>query len=363
MKKSNVSFFLKLASLSSFVMLLTCAVSCSDTEEDGEKAPALFSFTENLAATIDTEVPIKIEVYDKTIENIQLYINDSLVKEWKAPKQNIDLKINTSELGIGAKTLTLKTTYSGGKTYTDERLMRVFSDLVPENWGITILGASPHNTDNFTQGLEFNNGILFEGTGQYGQSKIATIDLATGRDILKIGLDGTQFGEGITILGDTVYQITWQTGRCFTYNKNTLQPFQKEFSYPGEGWGLCNDGKSLIMSDGSERITFRNPKTFAIERVIEVYTNNQVVTQLNELEYIDGFIYANIWTTNTIVVIEPTSGKVIASMDAAHLARIGRGKLGEAFNGIAFNHQTKKLYLTGKRWEKIFEVEINKPVV
>jgi len=363
MKKLNFRSFLKITSLASVMVVLTCAVSCDDTEEEGEKAPALFSFTDNLAATIDTEVPIKIEVYDKTIESIQLTINDSLVKEWKSPKNNIDLKINTVELGIGAKTLKLSITYGGGKTYTDERIIRVLSDLVPENWTLTIVNSLPHNKMNFTQGLEFSNGVLYEGTGQQGESKVATIDMSTGNDLLSMGLDATQFGEGITILGDTLYQITWQTGRCFTYNKNTLQPFQKEFNYPGEGWGLCNDGKSIIMSDGSERITFRNPKTFAIERVIEVYTNNDAVTQLNELEYIDGFIYANIWQTNKIVVLEPNSGKVIASLDGTELARLGRGTYGEAFNGIAYNSVTKKLYLTGKRWEKMFEVKINKPVV
>lgn len=345
----------------SFILLISLS-GCDDSEEGGS-APALFTFKDNLAVQFQTQVPVSIDIYNNAISSIELLINDSLMKKWDAPKKKLDFKINTSELGIGAKRLDLLITYENGKTYTDNRIIRVLSDVVPENWTLSILNSFPHNKSNFTQGLEFNNGQLYESTGQQGASKVAKIELSTGNDILQIGLDASHFGEGITILGDTLYQITWTTGRCFLYDKNTLQPFQKDFNFPGQGWGLCNDGKSIIMSDGSERITFRNPKTFAIERTIEVYTNSDAVTNLNELEYIDGFIYANIWMTNKIIVIDPAFGKVIAVMDGAELVKKGRGAYGEAFNGIAYNRQSNSLFLTGKRWEKLFEVAVNKPNV
>lgn len=345
------------------IILLVNCTSCDTTGGEGESAPALFAFQDNLAATFDTQVPVSIEVYSKEITSIDLLINDSLVKNWKNPTSKLTFNVNTSFLGIGAKNMDLVVTYKNGESFTDHRVIRVLSDIEPEVWAVNIVNQFPHNNNNFTQGLEFSKGILYEGTGQFGQSKVSQIDIATGNDIVKMGLDATHFGEGITILDETLYQITWTTGRCFTYDKNTLQPKSKEFNFTGEGWGLCNDGKSIIMSDGSERLSFRDPKTFSIQRTIEVYTNKESVINLNELEFIDGFIYANIWMTSKVVVIDPANGKVIAVIDAAELVKKGRGLNGDVLNGIAYDQQTQKLYMTGKRWDKLFQVEVNKPNV
>jgi glutamine cyclotransferase len=181
---------------------------------------------------------------------------------------------------------------------------------------------------------------------------------SNGQAIKEIGLDANYFGEGITIMGDKLYQITWQEQKCFVYNKNTLV-LESDISYTGEGWGLTNDGKSLIMSDGSERIYFRNPKTFQIERIIEVYDQLGPRIRLNELEYIDGLIYANIWMLDLIVVIEPNTGKVLAEIDGAEVAKLARGK-GEVMNGIAYDSNQKSLLLTGKNWDKFVKVSVNK---
>lgn len=345
------------------LILIIGFTSCDNTGDEGESAPALFAFQDNLAATFDTQVPVSIEVYSKEITSIDLLINDSLVKNWKNPTSKLTFNVNTSFFGIGAKNMDLVVKYKNGESFTDHRVIRVLSDIEPEVWAVNIVNQFPHNNNNFTQGLEFNDGALFESTGQLGQSKVAKIDMATGNDIIKMGLDATHFGEGITILDETLYQITWRTGRCFTYDKNTLQPKSKEFNYTGEGWGLCNDGKSIIMSDGTERITFRDPKTFSIQKTIEVYTNQESVINLNELEFIDGFIYANIWMTSKIVVIDPENGKVIAVIDGSELVKKGRGLNGDVLNGIAYDKQTQKLYMTGKRWEKLFEVTVSKPNV
>lgn len=337
--------------------------NCCDGDEEGETIPAMFGFKDNLAMAFNSTSSVAIEVYQNDIEKMEVLINDSVVQTWKSPKKQVSFSLNTAMLGIGAKNLDLRVTYDGGKTHLDQRLLRILSDVVPENWSLSVVSSLSHNTENFTQGLEFDQGVLYESTGQQGQSKVAKIDLNSGKDITKIALGATHFGEGITVLGDVIYQLTWTTGKCFMYNKNTLEIMNKDFSYTGEGWGLCNDGKHLIMSDGSERITFRNPKTFTIEKTIEVYTNNDAVVNLNELEYIDGFIFANIWMTNKIVVIDPANGKVIASLDGTELVRLGRGAVGDSFNGIAYNELTNKIYMTGKKWEKMFEVKINKPNV
>jgi glutaminyl-peptide cyclotransferase len=174
----------------------------------------------------------------------------------------------------------------------------------------------------------------------------------------KNGLDATYFGEGITIIGDLLCWVVWWNSKCFVYDKKTMV-LKNEFTYVGQGWGLCNDGKVIMMSDGSERITFRDPKSFQATKVIEVYDNVGPRTQLNELEYIDGKIYANVYTTGTVLVIEPTTGRVLQEIDANEL--VVRGKNGgDVLNGIAYNKLTKKLYMTGKYWPKTFEVSLTK---
>ena len=202
-------------------------------------------------------------------------------------------------------------------------------------------------------------GNLYEGIGQYGSSKLSQVDLKTGKvnEKLSITLAGDYFGEGITVFNDKIYQLTWEEQTCFVYNKSTFE-LDKTIPYIGEGWGLCNDGKYLIMSNGSERITFRNPETFAIEKIIEVYDNKGPIQQLNELEYIDGKIYANVYTSNQIVVIDPITGRVEAIIDCSILEKEGRG-YGDVLNGIAYNDE--KIYMTGKNWNKLFEVNLEKP--
>jgi glutamine cyclotransferase len=172
----------------------------------------------------------------------------------------------------------------------------------------------------------------------------------------KNGLDATYFGEGITILGDKLYQLTWQNQKCFVYDKKTMQ-VTGDFSYQGEGWGMCNDGKSIITSDGTEYLYFRNPKNFQIDHYIQVYDNIGPRTNLNELEYIDGKIYANVYTTSTLVVIDPNTGKVLEEIDASELVTKGKNG-GDVLNGIAYNRLNKKLYLTGKYWSLTFEVSL-----
>ncbi len=340
--------------ISLFLILFT---SCDEEKKDF----ATFTFKENLAIPFNSEVEIEIEPLVENLKSIELEIDDKIVSKWDNPRKNkLKFTLNSKELGIGAKGVNLIAKAKNGEIFRDERIVRVLSDLKPELWTYEVLSTSPHNIANFTQGFEFSDNQLYEATGQKGESKIAKIDLKTGLDINKIGLDATHFGEGITILGDTIYQLTWTTNKCFLYNKNTLEILPQDFTYQGEGWGLCNDGKQIIMSDGTERLTFRNPKTFAIEKTIEVYTHEQPVIRLNELEYINGFVFANIWMTNNIAVIEPETGRVIGVIDGSSLVTIGRGQIGEVFNGIAFNKQEDAIYLTGKNWEKIIKIRLKK---
>ena len=177
--------------------------------------------------------------------------------------------------------------------------------------------------------------------------------------IRRKGQPAPVFGEGITIVGDELFQITWQNNMCYVYDKNNFEPL-KQFTYAGEGWGITYDGTFLIMSDGSERLTFRDPKTFKEIRVIQAYTHEGAITKLNELEFINGLIYANIWTSNLIAVIDPATGKVLATIDATPAVQKGKGN-GEVLNGIAYNPKTKKTYITGKYWSSLFEVQFSAP--
>ena len=160
-------------------------------------------------------------------------------------------------------------------------------------------------------------------------------------------------------MNDTLYQLTWKNQKCLLYNANDLSVLSKEFKYNGEGWGLCNDGKYLIMSNGTEQLVYRNPRTFEIVKTIEATTNEGSISQLNELEYIDGKIYANIYMQDLIAVINPNSGAVEAIIQASEISSKYRGK-GEVLNGIAYNSQSKELVITGKYWNKLLAVKINK---
>jgi glutamine cyclotransferase len=320
--------------------------------------PATFTFSQGLTIKANESIPLNIQVKGKSVAKLELIYNDSVFQTWKHPTGMLRVQLNAGNYGLGVRTLQLVSTLNDGSTKIDERILSVLSDIVPTAQKVTIINSYPHSTTSFTQGLEFSNGVLFEGTGQRGQSLVAEVKLTTGEQLKKTPLEATYFGEGISIFGDELFQLTWQEQTCFVYDKHTLQ-LKRKISYIGEGWGLCNNGVSLIMSDGSERLTVRSPVTFAIDRTIEVYDNLGPVSNLNELEYVNGLIYANVWMTNKIVVIDPSNGKVVSEIDCSELMAIGKGTAGDVFNGIAFNHSTKKWYMTGKNWMKLVEVSLN----
>lgn len=343
------------------IVLLSVKCGDSDPVEVIETPPASFDFKENLGVKWDELTLVKVNVNSSDLSKIEVVIDDEVYKSWDNPTKGFEFELITSKIGLGAHKLNLLSTYKNGETFVDNRLMRVLSDLKPEVWSLEILNSYNHQVSSFTQGLEFEGNQLYEGTGQRGESLVAKVDLNSGEIQAKQMLDATKFGEGITIFGDKLYQLTWTSGKCYTYDKNTLVPLDKEFTYQGEGWGLTHNDTSLIMSNGKEYITFRNPETFEIQKTIQVYTHMGPVPNINELEYVDGFLYANIWMTNMVAVIDPSTGRVIAEIDGSMLVREGKGQYGAEFNGIAYNPVTQKMYMTGKRWMKLFEVKINKP--
>jgi len=221
-----------------------------------------------------------------------------------------------------------------------------------------IVNTYAHDRNAFTQGLAFDNGFLYEGTGQYGNSSLRKVDLATGDILQTRRLPADYFGEGITVYDDIIVQLTWKSHMGFLYDKNSFN-LLRQFSYPTEGWGIAYDGERLIMSDGTSRLHFLNPETLETTGYIEVSDNNKPVSRLNELEYVNGKIYANVWRTDRIAVIEPRDGRVTAWIDLSGLLRTQdySGRV-DVLNGIAYNEQADRLFVTGKLWPFLFEIKL-----
>lgn len=222
-----------------------------------------------------------------------------------------------------------------------------------------VIRAYPHDPNAFTQGLVYQDGFLYEGTGRPGQSSLRRVELETGAVLQSVSLDFRHFGEGIAILGDRIYQLTWKTHTCFVHDKRSFAVL-RTFSYDGEGWGLTTDGQYVIMSDGSSTLAVRDPETFVIVREINVQDHGTPVERLNELEFIDGEIWANVWQTDRIARIDPRTGEVTGWIDLTGLLsaadRLGRQV--DVLNGIAYDPATKRIFVTGKLWPKLYQIEI-----
>ena len=214
-----------------------------------------------------------------------------------------------------------------------------------------------HDPGAFTQGLVIHNGVLYEGTGLYGGSSIRIVELETGEIIHKVDLPRSLFGEGVTILDDKVYQVTWRehTGLVYDLELNA----ESTFTVPNQGWGLTENGTHLILSDGTSTLSFIDPTTMKIVETMTVTYEGDEVTRLNELEYIDGYVYANIWLTDSIAVIELSTGDVVSWIDLEGLQTELDTTVGiDVLNGIAYNGETGKIYVTGKKWPNLFEVQL-----
>lgn len=227
-----------------------------------------------------------------------------------------------------------------------------------KNYRVVVEESHPHDRGAYTQGLFFYNGTLYETTGHYGQSSIRRVDLKSGRVINYLSENKKYFLEGSCAIDNRLYVLTWMEKSCLVYDIRTFKKIA-EFRYTTEGWGLTTDGKSLIMSDGSDKIYYRDPSTFLVTKEMDVTLNGKKVNYINELEYIDGMIWANVYTTDVIVMINPKSGVVEGVIDCKNLLPYSmRTPNTDVLNGIAWDPETKGIYLTGKNWPKIFRVSL-----
>jgi glutamine cyclotransferase len=221
-----------------------------------------------------------------------------------------------------------------------------------------VVKAYPHDRHAFTQGLEYYRGYLYESTGKTGESTLRKVALDTGEVIKKVSLPSPDFGEGLTIFRGKIYQLTWLSKKGFLYGLDSFRQLG-EFHYEYEGWGLTHDDKSLILSDGTNTLRFIDPVAFDVTRTIEVYAGGEAVTNLNELEYIDGEIFSNVWHSPRIARVDPRSGQVVAWIDLAALAAKQQHGSEDVLNGIAYDREAHRLFITGKNWPEIIQIEVD----
>lgn len=263
-----------------------------------------------------------------------------------------------ASLSVAIATLLMACGGGGKQNSSNEQHSQEIS-VVATQYDFRIVQQHKHASTSYTQGLQYVEGIMWEGTGREGMSHLQRIDLATGECDIVASLPKNEFGEGITHHNGRIYQLTWEEEIAHVYDTQGNE--LKTIPYKGEGWGITSDGQRLYMSDGSAAIRIVNEDNFATEGVINVTFNNMTLDLINELEWIEGSIWANIYLTDLIVEIDPKSGKVVGYVDLEPLRSLLRNNPeAEALNGIAYNSQTKHLYVTGKDWNTLFEIEIYK---
>ena len=306
-------------------------------------------------------VNFQTKIKDGTLSKTELFLDGKSVFITEKIEGSFEIETRNFEVGIHyLKTASTTNEGTTGENYSDFLLL---SDIIPQKFDYKVVKAYPHNNEHFTEGFEIRKGYLYESTGQEGTSSIYKIDLSNWKVIKEFKLDDQYFGEGITILNDKLYQLTYKTQIGFVRDLETFKLI-KTWNYKNaQGWGFTNDGKYLIMSDGTEFITYLDPETLKEIKRIQVCNQKGVIRNLNELEYINGEIWANIWTTDTIVRIDPKTGKIVAEIDLKGLlgSNLSNQKTPvDVLNGIAYDSDKNKIYITGKLWPKLFEIELVK---
>lgn len=345
-----------------YSLSLATLINCAQPSHGSRKPVTAIIFeNEGRQFHIGDKIKISLKTNSKggSLKKTELFIDQKSV--FTSTNAESSYVLETSALNSGThqvKVVATKEDGQEGENYSDFLLL---SDIKPMKYGYKIVHSYPHNPEHFTQGLEIYNGFLYEGTGQEGKSGIFKKNLTTGKIIQQHKLENQHFGEGITLLDGKLYQLTYRSRIGFIYDINTFGLLKSWTFKSPEGWGLTNDGTSLIMSDGTEFLTWIDPVNFNVIRKIQVCDNEKLVNNLNELEYINNEIWANVWLTNKIVRIDPKTGKVTGEINLDGLqgnAFLNQNPEEDVLNGIAFDPEKNKIYVTGKLWPKLFEIEL-----
>ncbi|WBX72078.1 glutaminyl-peptide cyclotransferase [Tenacibaculum retecalamus] len=328
--------------------------SCSNSEYK-------FKLNTSKKTILGQKAAIKFEqLKGEKIDSVHLFVNNKRVN-----KNETSLTVNTADFGVGKHAVTALAFYPN-KSKKVKNAIEILAKNAPAVYSYNIINTFPHDKDAYTQGLEYKDGFLYETTGRKGQSTLRKVDLKTGEVLQKIDLDKEYFGEGMTIFNNKVYWLTWQARKGFVYDLNTFKQIGEfDYNHSNEGWGLTHNQTELIKSDGTNKIWFLNSENQTEKRNIQVYTNKYPVDNLNEIELINGKIYANKWQQNSIVIINSKTGIVegVANLNGLRDIVAKDQELepsDDVLNGIAYDKENNRLFVTGKHWGKLFEIELIK---
>lgn len=338
--------------------LFISSFSCSNKSKNSRKPAVQINVTstnKNIKVGDALTVNISVKLKDGKLKETRIYIDTMLITSSTEADFTYPLTgFNTT----GKYTVKAVAEKTDGVEGTYFKAFEVLSDIVPENRSFEVVRTLPHNSTFFTEGLEIHNGFLYESTGEHGTSGIYKTNLTTAKILQSVELHRRYFGEGITIFNNRVYQLTYRTKIGFIYDLETLARQDSFYFDSREGWGMTHDEQNLIMSDGTNVLTYLDPTSLKQVKKLQVYDHKEPVFYLNELEFYDGYIYANVWNTYLIVKIDPKSGKVLEriSMDGILSMVSAMGQRVDVLNGIAIDRATGKMYITGKYYPKLFEI-------
>ena len=293
---------------------------------------------------------------NKSVDSVAYALNSNRIS---SSEELSETNIPLNDLKLGAQTITA-TIYTEGESFVTSEKIIVLSSITPKLYTYKILETYPHDIKAYTQGLEFINDTLYESTGTYKISSLRKTNYRTGEVLQQIDLADSYFGEGLTILNDKIYQLTWRENTGFIYNLSDMKK-TGTFVYgkSKEGWGLCNDGSKIYKSDGTQKIWTLDSNTLSEVDHIELYTNTSKIPKVNELEWVEGKIYANIYQKDAIAIVDPSNGAVEGVIDLSDLkSKVTQHKDLDVLNGIAYKGEENILYITGKNWDKLFKVEV-----
>ena len=327
-------------------------ISCDDLNKSANDNFSIENNTLNKIIYNNDTLKLDIKNYkNKIIDSVIYKMDNKIISDFLILK----------DVSLGEKIIKA-TIFSEGNKQVLINKITVLNNKTPRIYSYEVVNIYDHDITSYTQGIEFYGDILYESTGQYGESKLRALDYKNNKVLKNINLSSSYFGEGLTILNNKIYQLTWKEGRGLIYDLNKFK-YIDSFNYgqSNEGWGLCNDGVNLYKTDGSENIWILNSKSQAEEGFIQAYTNKGKLTNLNELEWVEGKIYANRYQKNGVAIIDPENGAIEAVIDFKDLKKYVTKHNGlDVLNGIAYNKKRKTLFVTGKRWDKLFEVRIIK---
>lgn len=370
-----ISSYTRYIPLTSLVLLFIWTISCSgrpgESSESAEKKEGsnsvvktaeimkMISPGENAEYKLNEQIRVSVapDRNEVSFDSLKVYFDGNLAGVIK--KVPWEFSIPASMTGFTGRKSVKAVAYIKDIIQTLTRFVIIYSDIKPKTLNYKLIHTFPHDDQAFTQGLLYDNGVLYEGTGQEAGSSLRQVELETGKVIRQHNLEPSLFGEGITLYKDRIYQVTWTNKVGFIYNKSDFSVINKIY-YPSQGWGLTTANDRIVMSDGTNILYFFEPEMFTVVSRLEVYDNEKQLDQLNELEYINGEIWANIWQTDLIARIDPSSGRVNSYVDLSSIFPESRRREvnADVLNGIAFDPEGKRIFVTGKRWPKLYEIQV-----